>query len=422
MADDTIKQYAARGQHFATLSNNLTTERDTRHTLSVKAHVEYYESDTRQQAAKILSFERYITTGKYTKQPIDTTPPVASIAANSIRAVLYAQGLAGTEVWDGTINIAEYITPMELPLLPIVGFTATSSLKDTTGPSKGITESFVAFNLPMLPIVGVTALPVLNQAVDNYTFDAENCRDYSYNEAYVTAEGAYRLKTEYEFVSVQQDIEEGQLCIATIETSQFASVRSIEMSVTGDDNGKYLIYAGNIYYCVSDGELTEITIEELTADDFAAYGNSEIPDGALLLGLTDPQVLCWTDNEEQPAMAVNVTATPMPQTIVSGAIDLTHETIKGIENITAECEGPLILAVSFDDQATWKAWNGSEWITLSEEISGMSKETLEAVTADQWQQLYQGAENLYIRIALVNGEQSLSAVRINFVNQEVEQK
>ena len=421
MADDTIKRYAARGQHFATLSNNLTIEKDTRHTLSVKAHVEYYESDTRQQAAKILSFERYITTGKYTEQPIDTTPPVASIAANSIRAALYAQGLAGTEVWDGTINIAEYITPMELPLLPIAGFMATSSLKDTTGPKKGITESFAALDLPLLPIMGVLAAPILNQTVDNYTFDAENCRDYSYNEAYVTAEGAYRLKTEYEFISVQQDIEEGLLYTVTIETSQFASVQSIELSTMGDDNGKYLIYAEKRLYCVSNGELTEIITEELTAGDFAAYGNSEIPDGALLLGLTDPQVLCWAD-DEQPAMTANVTATPMPQTIVSGAIDLTHETIKGIENITADCEGPLILAVSFDDQATWKAWNGSEWITLSEEISGMSKETLEAVTADQWQQLYQGTDNLYIRIALVNGEQSLSEVRINFVNQEVEQK
>lgn len=421
MTDDTIKQYVDRGQHFATLSNNLTIEKDTRHTLSVKAHVEYYESDIRQQAAKILSLERYITTGNYTEQAVDATPPVASIAANSIRAALYAQGLAGTEVWDGTINIAEYITPMELPLLPIVGFTATSSLQDTTGPGEGITESFAAFDLPMLPIVGVVALPALNQAVDNYTFDAENCRDYSYNEAYVTAEGKYWLKTEYEFAAIQQDIEEGQLYIVDIETSQFASVQSIELSTMGGGDRKYLICAENVYYHVSDGELTEITIEEPTADDFAIYGNTEAPDGSLLLMLTDPQILCWTDSEELPVMTANITATPKPQTIISAAIDLTNETIIGIENITADCEGPLILAVSFDAQETWKAWNGSEWITLSEETSGMSKETLEAVTADQWQQLYQGAENLYIRIALVNEEQALAEVRINFVNQEVEQ-
>lgn len=422
LQDDTLRAYLARGEHFLTISNNFQMKVNTRRTLLVKMHTEYYESDTRQQAAKILSFEQYIATGKYTPQDIDTTPPVASIAAGSIRAALYAQGLAGTEVWDGTINIAEYITPMELPLLPIAGFTATSSLRDTTGPGKGITESFVAIDLPMLPIAGFMASPVPNQIVTNYTLDTEKCGNYIYNEAYVDADGAYRIKTVYEFAATKQDIEEGQLYTITIETSQFAAVRSVELEADAVETGsrKYLICAENVYYNVTDGGLTETAITEPTVEDFATYGSNEVPDGSLLLDLTDPQVLCWTDGEEPPTMTVHVTATPMPQTIISGAIDLTHETIKGIENITASCEGPLILAVSFDDQETWRAWNGAEWITLSSGSSGMSKETLEAVTADQWQQLYQGADNLFIRIALVNGEQSVSEVRINFVNQEVE--
>lgn len=157
MSDDTVRQYVSRGDHIVTLSNNLTTEKDTRHTLSLKACIEYFESDIRQQAAKIASFEQYIATGKYMEQPIDTAPPVARIAKNTIRAALYAQGLAGTEEWDGTINIAEYITAMALPMLQIAGFTATNSLQDTTGPGRGITESIAAFGLPMLPIVGFQA-------------------------------------------------------------------------------------------------------------------------------------------------------------------------------------------------------------------------------------------------------------------------
>lgn len=424
MTEDAVKQYVGRGQHFVTLSNNLTIEKDTRHTLSIKVHTEYHESDTRQQAAKILSLERYITTGKYTSQPIDTTPPTASIAAGTIRAALYAQGLAGTEVWDGTINMAEYIMPMALPLLPMAGFTASGSLRDTTGPGKGVTESFAAFGLPMLPLAGFAASPVPNQTVTNYTFDTENCRDYICNGAYVDTLGAYRLRTAYKYVSAQQDIEEGLLHTVTVETSSFATVRSIELEAdaAGTDSRKYLICAGNVYYSAVDGELTETSITELTAEDFVTHGSDELPDGSLLLKLTDPQVLCWAadGNGELPVTA-RATAIPRPQTIISGAIDLTHGTIKGIENMTASCEGPLILAVSFDDQAAWKAWNGSEWIILSEETSGMGRETLEAITADQWQQLYQGADCLYIRIALVSEEQSISEVRINFVNQEVEQ-
>lgn len=159
MPDDTVRQYVSRGDHIVTLSNNLAAEKDARHTLSLKACTEYFESDTRQQAAKIASFEQYIATGIYTEQPIDTVPPVARIAKNTIRAALYAQGLAGTEEWDGTINIAEYITAMELPMLQIAGFTATNSLQDTTGPGRGITESIAAFSLPMLPITGFQATP-----------------------------------------------------------------------------------------------------------------------------------------------------------------------------------------------------------------------------------------------------------------------
>lgn len=159
MPDDTVRQYVSRGDHIVTLSNNLAAEKDTRHTLSLKACTEYFESDTRQQAAKIASFEQYIATGIYTEQPIDTATPVARIAKNTIRAALYAQGLAGTEEWDGTINIAEYVTAMELPMLQIAGFTVANSLRDTTGPGRDITEHVAAFSLPILPIAEFQATP-----------------------------------------------------------------------------------------------------------------------------------------------------------------------------------------------------------------------------------------------------------------------
>lgn len=155
MPDDTLRQYVFRGDHFVTLSNNMTAEKDTRHTLTVKACTEYVESDARQQAAKITSFERYITTGKYTAQAIDTTIPKVTIAKNTIRAVLYAQGMAGTDEWDGTINISEYVTPMDLPRMQLSGFTASAALAEVPRTDKAIPESIVAWSLTHLPIVGL---------------------------------------------------------------------------------------------------------------------------------------------------------------------------------------------------------------------------------------------------------------------------
>lgn len=418
--EDTVRQYVARGEHFVTLSNNKPIEKDSRHTLAVKACTQYYESAARQQAAKIAALEKYASTGKYTAQAIDTTLPVARIATNSIRAALYAQGLAGTEEWDGTINISEYVTPMELPMLPLGGFTIQGSLRDTTGPGGAIAESIAAFDLFSLPIAGFQVQPVPNRIVTNYTFDTDKSQTYLYNRDYVTVDGAYRLRTAYEFAGRQQDIDEGTLQAVTLSMSDFAAIKSIEWSTDeGASPGawKYLICQGDALYNISDGDLSELPDAELTADSFAAYGNDNPPTAELLQGLSEPQVLCWAPTgDSQMDVTAQMIAIPQPQTILSASIDLTHETIKGIESMTATCDEPLILAVSADHKETWKAWSGTDWITMAEDYSGMSKEALEAVTVDQWEQLCSGADALYIRAVLMSEEQSISQIYISFAN------
>lgn len=179
---------------------------------------------------------------------------------------------------------------------------------------------------------------------------------------------------------------------------------------------KYLISDGRNYYNVSSGVLNKLEITELTAYSFISYGNDEIPDGSLLLNLSNPSVMCWTDAEELPVITANVTATPQSQNVISNSIDLTHKSITGIESATANCEGELIIAVSFDGKQTWKAWNGSEWSTLSEEFTGMNKETLEAITFEQWNLLFTGASSFYIRVSLIDTTQSVTEIIVDFAN------
>lgn len=116
--EDTVIEYLSRGNHFVTVSNNFAAEKDSRATVSVKAYMTYAESDIRQQAAKIASFEQYISTGSYTVRAVDTTIPTATIKKGTIKAVLYAQGLVGTEAWDGTINASEEMG--EIAIMPIL--------------------------------------------------------------------------------------------------------------------------------------------------------------------------------------------------------------------------------------------------------------------------------------------------------------
>lgn len=180
---------------------------------------------------------------------------------------------------------------------------------------------------------------------------------------------------------------------------------------------KYLISDGDKLYTVVDGALSELTTTDIVAQTFLDYGIEDIPDGALLVGLSNPEVLCWQDSEDDlPTLTATVTATPPPQTIISSRCDLSDATITGIESMLATCEGELICAVSFDDKATWKAHNGVEWVNLSDEYVGMSKETLEAITLEQWNELYLGASGMYIRIALTDATQVLTKIEVDFSN------
>lgn len=178
---------------------------------------------------------------------------------------------------------------------------------------------------------------------------------------------------------------------------------------------KYLVRNGSTIYTVADGALIEVA-GSLNAELFFTSGTDAIPDGALLMTLATPEVLCWTDADTVPKLTATVTATPQSQVIITDKIYLTDKSITGIESVLATCEGDLIVAVSFDDKQTWKAWNGKQWATLSDDNTGMSKETLEAITFEQWNELYTGATGFYVRVSLLDATQSVEKIVFDFAN------
>ena len=122
--DRVFKKYLDRGTHFLSINELYTAETNDRHTIVVKAHMEYFESDVRRQAADIETSKNFLQaisdTGAivlnevvqfpvYVPGVIDTTVPTATIDKGGVKAVLYGQGIAGEGKWDGTINFAENI-------------------------------------------------------------------------------------------------------------------------------------------------------------------------------------------------------------------------------------------------------------------------------------------------------------------------
>lgn len=187
--------------------------------------------------------------------------------------------------------------------------------------------------------------------------------------------------------------------------------------VTAPYDTRYLIRSGTTLYTVVDGALSELATTDILAQTFLDYGIEDMPDGALLLGLSNPEVLYWQDSEDDlPTLTATVTATPPHQIIMSQAIDLMHSSIKGISGVVVDCKGTPIFAVSFDNKVTWMKWGDTDWVTVADELTGMTNTELEAITTEQWQVKYEVSSNIYIRCTLTDTTQSVTSVGVNFIN------
>ena len=180
----------------------------------------------------------------------------------------------------------------------------------------------------------------------------------------------------------------------------------------------YLIRVGTELFTKVGGVVTSLGEVEVTSELFLTSGFEDVPTSDDLIGFENPEVLLWYDSEDNvPGLTATVKAIPKNnQQIITNAIDLTHSSITGIESAIADCDGELVIAVSFDNKQTWKAWNGEEWSLLSDEFSGMSKETLESITFEQWNLLYSGATSMYLKVSFLDATQVIRTITIDFAN------
>ena len=178
---------------------------------------------------------------------------------------------------------------------------------------------------------------------------------------------------------------------------------------------KYLIRNNDIIYTVQNDSLVEV-VGDLNAQLFIDNGVDVIPDGTLLMTLSNPEVLCWTNAETLPTLTATVKGIPEPQVVVTKEIDLMHSSIKGINGVTVDCKGDVLFAVSFDKKATWMMHNGTEWVAVSDKLAGMTKAVFEAITAEQWQPKYEASSEMYIRCTILDETQSITTLNIDFIN------
>ena len=180
---------------------------------------------------------------------------------------------------------------------------------------------------------------------------------------------------------------------------------------------KCLIRSSATIYTVTDGTLTALTETELSASLFQTYGVDDLPDGSLLVGLTDPEVLYWHDTTgDLPVLTAAVTgAPPVPQIVVTDAQDMSDSTILGIESVTVTASEDVLFAISFNDGATWKAYDGAQWVTVDTENAGMTKTTMENISLEAWAEVVTSTA-YRIRFVLMDTTSYVTEVVINYLN------
>ena len=179
---------------------------------------------------------------------------------------------------------------------------------------------------------------------------------------------------------------------------------------------RFLIQNENKYYTILDSTLSDVSITELNAQAFQTYGFDDLPDSSLIQSLSHPKLLYWQSDStaELPAIKANVTAIPVGQYITK-VIDMSDQSITGINAVTVECVGTPWFSCSFDGGNTWMEYSGGSWIEV--ESYGMTEETLTAITSDEWNAATSGIDSFIMRVLLRSSSDSLTNLSVNFLNE-----
>lgn len=189
--------------------------------------------------------------------------------------------------------------------------------------------------------------------------------------------------------------------------------------------GNYQLYT----YDEQTYVLKKINDFAITSALFLEKGKNTIPLLELIntnKELNYPSVLYWEEleREEIPILKAEVKAVPPHQNIISDLINVNHSSVSRIEYVLIDCQGDPAMAVSIN-KTNWLIWNddGKEWVEVSGEFSGMTKETIEGMHTEDWDKLIfidedktQKIDGFYFRISLVNATQSIKEIYIKFIN------
>ena len=175
---------------------------------------------------------------------------------------------------------------------------------------------------------------------------------------------------------------------------------------------KYLVRNDGVLYTVVDGALSELT-GELTSELFQTSGIGTVPDGALLLPLSAPEVLCWTDAPAPCTLTATVQGVPTgAHTVTSDHIQVDHPSIYGISSVVATASDGATFLLSFDG-GEWMKYNDGTW---SVSDIGMTAAEIMAIPYNAWSSVINSAQYMQLK-ATLEGVETVTQVVFNYDNE-----
>jgi len=161
--------------------------------------------------------------------------------------------------------------------------------------------------------------------------------------------------------------------------------------------------------------LEEIPINRLSASAFRQYGFDDFTRDVIISRLVNPTLYHWQDADiDLPPISVKISAVPPVQLVYSKNTEMNDSTILGIESVEIDSDDNTLFAFSFDGGITWKAYTEGKWAVLSEETSGMNRESVKAVGTNAWNEA--AADRQYkIRFALREGG-FVNRITVHYLN------
>jgi hypothetical protein len=230
----TYKGYYEKGEHFASFMYLDDMKADERHSINVM--VKCYAdttSATRTQDARLKAIENgwsLIVAGEpagLTPVNADTTEPTVTIAELAIKAIAYTQGINGGSTWDGLLNFSDTFGFINLTSVGIVPFSSDVDISTQAPTMAGIADEISNIAVAQVGIFAFSERVDFVEVILDYIFNTSKADVYEYNQKYVDATDAFRLKTEIRHTLVEESIDNGYMSVIEIDIREYSNVESV---------------------------------------------------------------------------------------------------------------------------------------------------------------------------------------------------